>query len=262
MRGVRPNSPTHHHQGALQQAALLEIDEQRGQRFIEPRQAPAHAVRAVAEGIAHAHFAAVHVPARTGRSAARLARRRARPAVDGDEADARLDQPARQEQVLSQRMHAVAVAHGRGLSFQLERLASARPARQLEGPAVQILPVLRDSTSRAGTVRRIQTVQQPAALLHPLGRHRGKQLVGRLETRHGRVIVCRADEQRAVASAQVAARADIRAQKTGSPTHLISQTYGATLRWLGRTFARIEPMYGESAGASAWPLRQWCMASK
>ena len=52
------------------------------------------------------------------------------------------------------------------------------------------------------------------------------------------------------------------AQKTGSPTHLISQTYEATLRWLGRTFARTEPMYGESAGASAWPLRQWCMASK
>ena len=34
------------------------------------------------------------------------------------------------------------------------------------------------------------------------------------------------------------------------------------LRWLGRTFDRMEPMYGASAGASAWPLRQWCMASK
>src|SRR4051812_7165218 len=52
------------------------------------------------------------------------------------------------------------------------------------------------------------------------------------------------------------------AQKTGSPTHLISQTYEATLRWLGRTLARIEPMYGESSGAPAWPLSRWCMASK
>ena len=38
------------------------------------------------------------------------------------------------------------------------------------------------------------------------------------------------------------------AQKTGSPTHLISQTYEAMLRRLGRTFARMDPMYGESAG--------------
>ena len=33
-------------------------------------------------------------------------------------------------------------------------------------------------------------------------------------------------------------------------------------RWLGRTLARIEPRYGESGGAPAWPLRQLCMASK
>jgi hypothetical protein len=52
------------------------------------------------------------------------------------------------------------------------------------------------------------------------------------------------------------------AQNTGSPTHLISHTYEATLCSLGRTFDSTEPMYGESAGASAWPLRQWCIASK
>src|SRR5208337_1307623 len=52
------------------------------------------------------------------------------------------------------------------------------------------------------------------------------------------------------------------AQKTGSPTHLISQTYDATLRWLGRTFASTEPMYGESNGALGSPLRLLCMASK
>ena len=31
---------------------------------------------------------------------------------------------------------------------------------------------------------------------------------------------------------------------------------------LGRTLDRTEPMYGASSGAPAWPLRQWCMASK
>ena len=204
-----------HHQGALQQAALLEIDEQRGQRLIETRQAPAHAIRAVAEGVAHAHVAAVHVPARTGRSAQLFARRRARPAIDGDEPDSRLDEPARQQQVLSQGMHAVAVAHGRGLSFHLERLAPARSARQLKGPAVQILPISQWLDFRRGARGRIQAVQQPAAFLHALGRHRRKQLVGSFEARHGRVIGCRADEQRAVDQAQVAARADIRGAEDG-----------------------------------------------
>src|SRR5215211_5440975 len=52
------------------------------------------------------------------------------------------------------------------------------------------------------------------------------------------------------------------AQKTGSPTHLISQTYEATWLSLGRTLASTEPMYGAPAGAACWPARQLCMASK
>ena len=104
---------------------------------------------------------------------------------------------------------------------------TSRPAlsvRQLERPAVQILPVLQSAASQSVVFGRIQAVQQLAAFLHSLGGHGGKQLVGRFESRHGRVIGRRADEQRAVAHAQMAAGADIRAQKTGSPTHLISQT--------------------------------------
>ena len=34
------------------------------------------------------------------------------------------------------------------------------------------------------------------------------------------------------------------------------------MRWLGRSLASMEPMYGASAGAPATPLRQLCMASK
>src|SRR4029078_10123061 len=32
--------------------------------------------------------------------------------------------------------------------------------------------------------------------------------------------------------------------------------------WLGRTLARIDPMYGAPCGAPAWPARLLCMASK
>src|SRR5206468_3723481 len=52
------------------------------------------------------------------------------------------------------------------------------------------------------------------------------------------------------------------AQNTGSPTHLISQTYDATFFSLGRTLANTDPMYGESCAAPACPARLLCMASK
>ena len=98
---VDPRRPAelahHHHQGTLQQAALVEINQQRGQCVIEDRQAPAHAIGTIAEGAAHAHLGAVHVPARAGRAAARLTRSRSSPAVHGDEPDSGLDQPSRQE---------------------------------------------------------------------------------------------------------------------------------------------------------------------
>ena len=86
-------------------------------------------------------------------------RRRARPAVDGDEADPRLDEPPGQEQVLPQGMPAVAVAHVRGLAVQLEHLPPARAARQLEGPAVQFLPIpVRGRLPLAGALGRVQAV--------------------------------------------------------------------------------------------------------
>src|SRR5262245_52562792 len=52
------------------------------------------------------------------------------------------------------------------------------------------------------------------------------------------------------------------AQKTGSPTHLMSHTYDAMFRCVGRTLASTEPMYGESCAAPACPARLLCMASK
>src|SRR5438445_6055498 len=84
----------HHHQRALQQTAVAEIDQERGKPLVQARQAPAHAVRAGAEGVAHAHFASVHVPARGRRADRGLTGRRPCPAVDRDEADARYDKAA------------------------------------------------------------------------------------------------------------------------------------------------------------------------
>src|SRR5438105_11359524 len=132
----------YHHQGALQQAALLQVDEQGRQRTIENGQAPAHAVGAVAESISHPHFAAVHVPAGAGRSATCLPRRRAGPAIDGDEADSRLDEASRQEQVLPQGIPAVAVTEAGVFALHVESPAWSRGGGQFVGAAVQFQPSL------------------------------------------------------------------------------------------------------------------------
>ncbi len=105
--------------------------------------------------------------------------------------------------------------------------------RQLEGPAVQILPFAGCPVLAAWAFAGRQAVEQSAALFHALGPDGGNQLFGSMERRHGGMIGCRADEQRAVLHAEVSAGADVRAQKTGSPTHLISQTYEAMLRCVG-----------------------------
>src|SRR5205085_2732913 len=96
---------------------------------------------AVAEGVAHAHFAAVHVPAGGGGPAAGLARRLTGPAVDGDEADSRFDEPAGQQQVLSERMHAIAIAHGSGFALQFEDLTAAGAVGEFGGTVVQVVPI-------------------------------------------------------------------------------------------------------------------------
>src|SRR3954465_12775445 len=58
------------------------------------------------------------------------------------------------------------------------------------------------------------------------------------------------------------------AQKTGSPTHLISQALETRLRLLGLCLATNEPRYGCSSGCPCWtrltdwPLSRLCIAPK
>src|SRR5690349_1107152 len=58
------------------------------------------------------------------------------------------------------------------------------------------------------------------------------------------------------------------AQKTGGPTHLISQAFETMFRLLGLCLATTEPRYGRSSGTPwatrwfDWPLSRLCIASK
>ena len=124
IRGVRPNSPVTTTRVRSSKPRSVQVDEQSRKGFIEPRQAPAHAVGTAAKGAPHSHFAAVHVPTRTGRSDLRIARSGTGPAVDGDKSDSRFDEPSGEEQILSQRVHSVPVADGDRFPLELERLAA------------------------------------------------------------------------------------------------------------------------------------------
>ena len=187
---------------------------------------------------------------------AACARRRARPAVDGDEPDPRLDQAARQEQVLSQGMHAITLRTRRRLLIQLERLAAAPSVGQLERVGVELLPIFFCATSAVGAFGRIEAVQQTPPRVHAHGRHRGKQFIGRPETGHGRVIACRADEQRAVIHAQVASRADIRRAKHGIADALNQPDVGRDAA-LGRSnLGQDGTDVGRVGRRTACPLRQ------
>src|SRR6266550_1355765 len=73
---------------------------------------------------------------------------------------------------------------------------------------VQILPVFRGLMAFRRARERIEAVQQLASSLHALSRGTGKY-VGRLKARHGRIVLRRAYEQRAVRGAERAARADV-----------------------------------------------------
>ena len=260
MRGVRPNSPITTTSVLSSRPRSLEIVEQRGERLIETRQAPAHAIGAVAEGVAHAHFAAVHVPAGAGRAAASLARSGAGPAVDGDEADARFDQPAGQQQVLPQGMQAVTVADGRGFSRSTSNACrpsgAVRPGRRPGGANPAIRGV---AGSVAGP---LQAIQQPAASCMRSGSPLRAELSGALKAGHGGMVVGRADEQRHVASAEVAAVPMFGAQKTGIADALDQPDIGGDVALAGPDLGQDGAEVRRVGGAPAWPLSRWCMASK
>ena len=106
-------------------------------------------------------------------------------------------------------MHAVAIAHGPGLTLQVEHVATTGAVRQLTGAVMQVLPISDRLITFAVAHGRIDAGQQAAAVPQTGGLHRGLQFVRGPEGRHGGVVVGRADKQRAMLGAEVPARADI-----------------------------------------------------
>src|SRR5206468_852303 len=92
-----------------------------------------------------------------------------RPSADGYAARARLDEPPRQQQVLTEGVSAVAVADFRGLAFQLEDLAPAGAGGQVECPLLQVPPFLLGAIAVADPAGRIQPGQQLPTALHAGG---------------------------------------------------------------------------------------------
>jgi hypothetical protein len=125
-----------------------------------------------------------------------------------------LDEASRQEQVLPQRMPAVAVAHLVRLTMQLENLPPARPGGQLEGTPVQIIPVSREPIA---AVAGAEPVQQLSPVLHAARVGRGEQLVRPAIVRHGGMVIRRTDEHRRVPGAEVAAGPDERRDEDAGP---------------------------------------------
>ncbi len=183
---------------------------QRGEPLIEAGQTPAHAVGAGAEGVAHAHFTAMHVPARSRRPAAGLAGSWASPAVDCHEADSRLDQPARQQEILSERMATITIPRGGRFPVQFEDLPAAGSAGQFEGATMQLAPIPGRPHLLAENRRKIDRVEQAAPPAQAFRLNRGLELVGSLEVRQRGMVVGRADKQRAALGAEMAAVADVR----------------------------------------------------
>lgn len=231
--------------GVLQHAALLEVGEQRGKPLVQTRQAVVHAVGAIAEGVAHAHVAAVHVPTGGGRSTTGLARRRAHPTIHGHEAHTGLHHPPREQEVLPQRMHAVALAHGARLAAQVERFPSFRPGHRVVSQFTQLMPVLGLRLVREAVG--FQSIEQLAPFLHPGGVARLVNL-RQLEFRHRRMIVGGADEHRGVARAEVAAGADVRRTEDRRAHALDEPRVGEQVALVGEVFGHHGADVGQVVG--------------
>src|SRR5262249_18643051 len=140
------------------------------------RQRPAESVRTSAENAAEPWRVAVHVP---GLDVAKfLAGRRADPGGDAHEAHAGFDQTPGHEQVLAERLPAVAVAYFCRLAVRIECQPGVRAGYQVEGSLLK--PP--EAVSRARRSRRtlaFQISQQLLTLLQPLRGNFCRRIKGR-----------------------------------------------------------------------------------
>ena len=140
-----------------------------------------------------------------------LARRRTRPGRHADETHSCLDEPPRQQQVLSEWMPAVAVTEYHGLALQVEGPPRLRPGNQFHGPFLETLHF-------GG--RRIESVQELPTLLQPVLGNLFRR-VERADPEVGRrgVVQIGADAQRAIRRPQEAAGEVARLHVAGQVLH-------------------------------------------
>ena len=135
----------HDHQRRFEQAALPQVVEQRREGLVEPRQNEAQAEGPLVEDAALLDRGAVVVPALRGQYV--VGRGPAAPGVHRHQPHAGFDEPPGQEQVLPQRVAAVAVTDGVGLLGQIDCPAGFLSRHQVQGLQLK-LPVPRDDVAR------------------------------------------------------------------------------------------------------------------
>ena len=129
--------------GAVQQAVLRQILQQRGHAFVHFRQAPAHGLEILL----------VRVPAAV--------------VVDGDVRDAALDQPARHQAGLPEGVAAVTLSQLVLLLREIEHLARVAQD-QVVGLLLALLGGGQLRIARHGVLQRVELVEQLAPVLLPL----------------------------------------------------------------------------------------------
>ena len=141
----RPAELAHaHHQRRVQQAALLQVGQQRGEALIEPRQQPVFQGREnVVVGVPAVGVVVVGRPV--------LAANAVVP-QDGDVGHARLDEPPAEQTGLAGAVSAVGVADGFRLLPQVERPAEARRRQKIIRLSIERVHLPRGRPRTAGAV--------------------------------------------------------------------------------------------------------------
>ena len=187
----------------------------------------------------------MHVPTGTGRPTAGLAGRRADPAVHGHEAHAGLHHPPGEQQVLTERVHAVTLADGQRLLLQVESRAPFRPGHRVVGQLAQFMPVL--GLRFFCEAVRLQGVEQLAPFLHP-GGITGIINLGQLELRHRRVVVGGANKHRCVTRTQITAGAEVRSAEDWRSHALDEPRVGDQVALVGKMLGHHRSDVGQVVG--------------
>ena len=127
--------PSHYDEGGVEESAVVKIFEECGHGGVGAGQSPAEAIPAIIEdadpGIS------VHIPGFDADEA--VIGSQSHPGNDADEADSGFDQSASEQQVLSERVSAVAIADVFGFGIDVEGTGGGIALEQCEGAILQFL---------------------------------------------------------------------------------------------------------------------------